>query len=153
MMRFIGSIRVAVLVTTALAVGLSGCSTPQSQDVGQAVELPSATVTAMPQVTTAAQQVSGGAWLSGASGDKAATGAFGTWRHAPVAIGGAWDNGDQEQVQLTSICPGGLWSKWNKPLDLAIGAIDKSLGESWAAAAKGSYDARWRQSLTRMKKC
>ena len=34
-------------------------------------------------------------------------------------------------------------------MDVAIGAIGP--GETWAAAAQGAYDARWRTSLTKLR--
>jgi len=92
-------------------------------------------------------------WLSGASSDEAADGRYGRWRGAAVAIGGTWDNGDTEQVAMNSICPGGSWAGWNKPLDVAVGAIEVGRGETWAAAAKGAYTARWTKNLQRVKQC
>jgi hypothetical protein len=93
-------------------------------------------------------------WWSGASGRDAANGRYAAWRGEPVRIGGAWANGDAEQVQMFEICnPRGDWVRWTGPLDLAIGAIDVTRGETWAAAARGVYDARWRQHLERTKAC
>lgn len=91
-------------------------------------------------------------WYSGGSGTSAANGSFGRWRGEPITFGGTWDNGNADMVALTSICTGD-WKNWNAPLDIAIGAIDDTKGESWAKAARGAYDARWRQSLQRMKSC
>jgi hypothetical protein len=91
-------------------------------------------------------------WYSGGSSDLAANGKFGKWRGEPLTFAGTWDNGNEEMVALKSIC-GGDFSHWNKPLDIAIGAIDDRKGESWARAAQGAYDARWRRSLQRMKSC
>jgi hypothetical protein len=55
---------------------------------------------------------------------------------------------------MFEICdPTAAWVRWNAPLDLAVGAIDETKGESWAAAARGSYDARWRAHLQRTKQC
>ncbi|WP_170159834.1 glycosyl hydrolase [Frondihabitans australicus] len=45
---------------------------------------------------------------------------------------------------------GGDLANWNKPVDVAVGAIDA--GETWQAAASGAYDARWTTSLTLLKK-
>jgi hypothetical protein len=92
-------------------------------------------------------------WLSGASSDESADGRYGAWRGEPIQIGGTWDNGNAEQVAMRTICPRGPWAAWNKPLDIAIGAIDVHRGESWAAAAKGAYTARWTKNLTKIKQC
>jgi hypothetical protein len=92
-------------------------------------------------------------WLSGASSDESADGRYGRWRGSAIAVGGTWDNGNAEQVAMRTICPGGPWAAWNKPLDVAIGAIEVNRGESWAAAAKGAYVGRWTKNLTKMKQC
>jgi hypothetical protein len=136
----------------AIAVGAAGCSNPPPRYAAKA-DLAAMTPTPAAAARVAASKPVRVSWLSGASGARAADGRFGRWRRAPVTVGGTWDNGNQEQVQLTSICPGGTWARWKKPLDIAIGAIDQTKGETWAAAAKGSYDARWKRSLLRMKTC
>ncbi len=92
-------------------------------------------------------------WLSGASSDEAADGRYSAWRRAAIQIGGTWDNGNAEQVEMRTICPGGPWATWDAPLDVAVGAIDVDAGESWHAAAAGAYLARWRAHLTRMRQC
>jgi hypothetical protein len=50
------------------------------------------------------------------------------------------------------ICDG-PWKAWNAPLDLAVGAIYRNRGETWAAAARGAYTARWTTALKRIKTC
>lgn len=108
---------------------------------------------------TAAVTVGGGGngtWLSGAGDDttsyNVANGSFETWRGEYVGVGGTWFDNNQGQVEQWSIVSGGVWYNWNRPLDMAIGAIDDRIGESWAAAANGAYDARWRQSAQNLKK-
>ena len=91
-------------------------------------------------------------WYSGASSEYAANGKFGAWRGEPVTFAGTWDNGNEQMLALKSICTGDF-SHWNKPIDIAVGAIDDRKGESWAKAAQGAYDGRWRRSLQRMKSC
>lgn len=90
-------------------------------------------------------------WLSGAASPYAADGSFGTWRGEPITIGGTWVNGNAEMVGLDTLRPGKEWGAWTGAIDVAIGAIDKRVGESWAAAATGAYDARWRQSAQAFK--
>src|SRR5450631_3385686 len=61
---------------------------------------------------------------SGATASPAASPrSSGAWRRTPIEVGGTWDNGDDEQVAMYSICPSGPWASWDKPLDVAIGAI------------------------------
>lgn len=89
--------------------------------------------------------------MSGASGTGAANGILGQWRGTPIEIGGTWMDSREAQTALWAIAPGGQWANWRKDLDIAVGAIYRSKGETWKAAAAGKYDARWRRSLTRMK--
>ncbi|WP_346623830.1 glycosyl hydrolase [Blastococcus montanus] len=88
-------------------------------------------------------------WLSGASGHGVAPGEFGVWRGSPVEIAGTWADSNEGQRHLWSLQPGAEFGNWDGDLDIAIGAIDR--GETWSAAAAGSYDSRWRESLTRLR--
>jgi hypothetical protein len=90
-------------------------------------------------------------WLSGAGGKDVADGAFARWRGEPLTVAGTWDDDNARMVAMRSFCED--WKGWNKPIDVAIGALDRRKGESWAAAAKGAYDARWRKTLQKMKSC
>jgi hypothetical protein len=92
----------------------------------------------------------GRTWLSGASSKDAADGSFGSYRGEPVTIGGTWDDSFEAQTAMWSTSVGD-WKSWNGPLDDAVGAIWKSRGESWAQAANGAYDARWRTALITLK--
>jgi hypothetical protein len=89
-------------------------------------------------------------WLSGASGTGAASGAFGTWRGRPLEIAGHWSDNNQDMVHHWGLTAGFEWANYVGPMDVAIGAIGP--GESWAQAANGAYDDRWRQSLTNLRK-
>ncbi|MDQ1289503.1 MAG: hypothetical protein QG622_3069 [Actinomycetota bacterium] len=91
-------------------------------------------------------------WWSGAAGDGMANGSWEKWRGSQADIAGVWDDTAASQVEVWSIC-GGQYKSWDKALDLAMGGIFRSKGESWSKAASGSYDKRWTQVLTRMKKC
>jgi len=91
-------------------------------------------------------------WLSGASGDDMAGGGFDRWRATPAGIAGTWDDSAAAQLELWSIC-GGQYAHWDKALDLAIGGIYLSKGDSWSAAASGAYNERWRSVLTKTKSC
>ncbi len=94
-------------------------------------------------------------WLSGAGGPQGigANGTWARWRGEPVTIGGTWDNGNAEMVEMHSICPGGAWARWTAALDIAVGAIDVRAGETWAKAAQGAYDTRWRTHLRKVASC
>lgn len=89
-------------------------------------------------------------WLSGASGetiDNAST-SFETWRGTPVRIGGTWaDASADDQQNLWKFDSGQSYETWPWSFDLAVGAIYKPAGETWAAAATGAYDARWTTCL------
>jgi len=115
---------------------------------------PSASVT--PEASTTSRKPAGKTgWFSGASGDHMADGSFDRWRGTSAGIAGTWDDATPEgQLELYSIC-GGQYSsgRWNRKLDMAIGAIFKKQGESWDAAANGAYNDRWRKALSRAKEC
>ena len=85
--------------------------------------------------------------LSGVSGDGAVDGSFGTWRGTPVTIGGTWDDTVAASETMHTSAPGAEWGAWQGALDVAVGALDESAGESWAQAAVGAYDARWQATL------
>ena len=161
-----GLLAAAVAVVSVVVVTVTGLTVLNLRDDGRAA---SASASSSPSGTApgtaasptpAASGAAAGAdsapatgWLSGASSDESADGRYGVWRGSPIAMGGTWDNGDAEQVAMHSICPDGSWATWNKPLDVAIGAIDVKRGETWAAAAKGAYSARWAKNLKRIKQC
>jgi hypothetical protein len=88
-----------------------------------------------------------GHWLSGAGGDHIADGTFGTWRGAPVDIAGTWsDDSAENQAEVWSIRSGFEYGKWTRPIDIAVGGIFGD--ETWAKAASGDLDGRFRASLT-----
>jgi hypothetical protein len=76
-------------------------------------------------------------------------GTFGAWRGSEVEIAGSWSDSNEAMTQMWQLQPGAEYSSWQRPMDIAIGAIGP--GETWSAAAQGAYDARWRQSLTTMR--
>ncbi len=91
-------------------------------------------------------------WFSGAGLDQSNNGPtqFGTWRGEATGALGAWDDVREAQENIWSLDVGAL-KNWNGPMDIAVGAIYRESSETWAAAATGAYDARWRKSLTRIK--
>ena len=91
-------------------------------------------------------------WLSGASGDGAASGAFVRWRGTPIGIGGTWNDSVDAEVNEWTIQPGAEWGTWSGPLDIAVGAIYRANGETWSKAAAGAYDGRWITALKNIKK-
>lgn len=95
-----------------------------------------------------------GTWLSGAAANTGSpAGANGTWESwvggsYKAEIGHTWDDSSPAvQEAQWSTSPGGPWGSWRGAMSVAVGAIFKPLGESWAAAATGSYDARWTTML------
>ncbi|MPQ97960.1 hypothetical protein GB931_08490 [Modestobacter sp. I12A-02628] len=88
-------------------------------------------------------------WLSGVSGPGSITGEIGQWRGRPVEVSSTWVDNNDAMVRLTQLQPGGELDGYDAPLDVAVGAIGD--GETWAGAAAGDYDDRWRESLTNLK--
>ncbi|MBF5083061.1 hypothetical protein [Quadrisphaera sp. INWT6] len=132
------------VTTTATA---SATPDPTKRPTAAATSDPAATEPGEP--STAVAPVSDGlTWLSGASGDGAADGALGQWRGDPVDIVGTWADQGDNQTQLYSIAPGGEVADFDGAIDIAPGGLLD--GDTWAAAADGAYDDRWRESLTRM---
>lgn len=80
-----------------------------------------------------------GSWLSGASGDLAGNGSFGTWRNRAVQIGGTWVN-DPALYPFTAGGPGAEWATFNESMDVAVGPPTWS---GWAAEATGIHDSFW----------
>src|SRR5450759_1138105 len=101
-----------------------------------------------PTVNTVITGGSSGSWLSGASCVGASDGSFGTWRGTPVAIAGTWANQGLNATQLYQLDSGSEFGSWQLPLEIAISPFDS--GGSWSAAASGSYDSNWNQSLTKL---
>lgn len=146
------------VVVAVLLGGCAGPASPSDSDSRSAAASTSpsrsftvSTSTAPETSGPASANPSPGPQLSGASGTGAANGVLGAWRGTAIEIGGTWVDTYEAQTALWAIAPGGQWAKWRKDLDIAVGAIYRSRGESWKAAAAGRYDARWRTSLTRMK--
>jgi hypothetical protein len=97
---------------------------------------------------TVAPESTAPTWLSGASGVDIPTGDFGRWRGTDVAITGTWSDQNGGQLELWPLVSGGLLADWDGNLEIAVGALEN--GETWAAAAQGAYDDRWRESVRRM---
>ncbi len=125
---------------TQADAGRTGTATSQAASVAGA--RPSS-------ATSTADVVAAGTWLSGAAGDGVTDGSFAAWRGTPLGIAGTWADNNEAMVELWQIDSGGEFGDWDQALDIAIGAIGE--GESWAAAADGAYDERWRASLTNMR--
>lgn len=102
---------------------------------------------------------SSGTILLGAAGPNAANGSFAAQLASrKIDIGATWNDSKDAQLAQWTIQPmvpqtgkPAEWGAWNGHLDLAVGGIFKTQGDSWAAAAQGNYDARWRQALNAVK--
>lgn len=90
-------------------------------------------------------------WKSGASGDGVADGSFGRWRGQRVDIAGTWNDSFDAQTEQWTVQDGMEYGDWNRDLDVAVGGIYKDRGESWADAADGAYDDRWREALRELR--
>ncbi len=90
-------------------------------------------------------------WISGAAGTGVADGEFEEWRGSPVRIASTWADAEPElQLELFQLREGAEYGDWQEDLDIAIGAIGED--ESWAEAAAGEYDRRWRASLRELER-
>lgn len=93
-------------------------------------------------------------WLSGGSGETVDSNnpAFSDWRGSPVSIAATWsDASAADQQNLWKFDSGQLYETWHGSLDLTVGAIYPNVGESWAQAAVGAYEARWTTCLQNAK--
>lgn len=66
-----------------------------------------------------------------------------------IAMAGTW-NDTTAEVQTEQYTLGNGFGDWNKDIDDAIGGIFK--GETWAQAANGDFDDRWRETVRAIKK-
>ncbi len=90
-------------------------------------------------------------WISGAAGTGVADGEFAEWRGSPVRIASTWADAEPElQTELYQLREGAEYGDWQQDLDIAIGAIGED--ETWAEAAAGEYDSRWRASLRELER-
>lgn len=78
-------------------------------------------------------------WLSGASGNYAGNGTFGTWRGRSVEIGGTWVN-DPALYPFTAGGPGAEYATYNGPMDIGMVSPD---WVSWAYEASGGHNTFW----------
>ena len=129
----------------------SGVVAPQPRPVQPTLPTPTQTSSPAPSqpAPVATTPVTSGDWASGASGVGVASGAYGTWRGAQVEVSSTWADNPTAAANFWQLEKGAEFGSWNKDLDIAVGAIGS--GETWANAARGAYDARWRASLTTLK--
>ena len=82
-------------------------------------------------------------WHSGASGESASSGMFGTWRGKPIQVAATWgDTSADDQTRVTSL---DAYNGFDGDMDVAIGAL--APGDTWAQAAQGAYVERWRAAV------
>ncbi|WP_432522987.1 hypothetical protein [Kineococcus sp. SYSU DK006] len=127
--------------------GQAGSEDSEDGQDSEAAASPSSSTSTAAGVTRAA--IKAGDWLSGASGD---TGAIGQLRGTPTEIATTWANGGDNGINVPQLQPGGEYAedKWNKSLIISVSPFEE--GGSWAAAAAGEYDEKWKQQLTNIKK-
>ncbi|MBC3761628.1 glycosyl hydrolase [Quadrisphaera oryzae] len=114
-----------------------------------AAEAPGQTPATAPSPTETA--VAPAPWMSGAAGEGVADGSYAAARGKDLDVSATWFDNNEAMLALYTLQPGAEYSSWTKPLDVAVGAIDSAEGESWARAARGAYDGRWRKSLTALR--
>ncbi len=92
-------------------------------------------------------------WLSGAATEDVVTiDQMGEWRGRSMEIAGTWSDNNEAMVELWQLHDEEQFGSWDRPLDIAIGAIDDDQeGESWEEATEGAYDDRWRESLANLR--
>lgn len=141
----------AILVQPAGNVGSQPRPTNPDPEVPVTPPVPTPPVSTPPvsEPPVATTPSASGPWKSGASGVGVANGSYGTWRGSELAVSSTWSDNNTAAANFWQLDKGAEFGSWNKDLDIAVGGIDR--GESWAAASKGSYDARWRASLTTLK--
>ncbi len=115
-------------------------------DVALLVRRSASTSSKPPRPTSSASSASA-AWWSGASGAGVGDGSFAAWRGRPLDIAGTWNDNIESQEHQWSLREGFEYGDWSAHIDDAVGAIYRDRGETWAAAGRGAYDARWRAML------
>lgn len=86
-------------------------------------------------------------WLSGAAGEEAHDGTFGTWRGKPVGIIGVWcDTTAQAQTDMTAV---DRYAGYLGDMDVAVGGLVK--GETWQQAAAGAFVDRWTTAVRNLR--
>lgn len=93
-------------------------------------------------------------WLSGASGDGVANGAFGAWRGKAVPLAVTWstladtDQNCRDAMRSSwQFDSGAEFDQWSGSIDWSMGAICPGTSKDWGPAASGAYDGLWTESL------
>jgi hypothetical protein len=82
-------------------------------------------------------------WRSGASGEEAADGSFGTWRGKPVEAVSVWCDGPASlQTNMDAV---DRYRDYRGDMDVAVGGLVR--GETWKQAAAGRFAARWTKAM------
>ncbi len=107
---------------------------------------PSATASAATHAPSAeVGTASLGGWYAGATGEGVTDGDFASWLGQPVSVVGTW-NDTTAEIQRTQPSLTGEFASWSGAIDIAVAGTVLGSGESYAEAAKGSYDERWAQA-------
>ncbi|GAA0302298.1 malectin domain-containing carbohydrate-binding protein [Kineococcus aurantiacus] len=133
---------------TTSGTGSTPVVTPSPRPT-QPTPTPTTPAPTTPAPTTPSTPVTSGDWHSGASGVGVASGTFASWRGSAVEVSATWADNNTAAANFWQLDRGAEFGSWDKDLDIAVGGIGS--GETWANAARGSYDARWRASLTTLK--
>lgn len=136
--------RLLQLLCLLLVGALVGCSTPgPAAPAAPAASAGSSGASAVPSTGT-----DEATWLSGSAGPGVVDGSFAEWRGSEVPVTATWADTNDAMVNLYELQPGAQFDGWEGHLDISVGAIGPD--ETWAEAAAGAYDDRWRQSLSNL---
>jgi hypothetical protein len=144
----LGLVLLVVPAARNLLLGGDGDSDDHSRSTLPVTVTPSDTSSPSPTARTPAVPLTGstvGGWYAGASGTGVTNGKFGKWLGQPVTIAATWaDQDDYAQRKLPTLTK--EFKNWKGALDLAVGGTVLKSEENYAAAAKGAYDARWKEA-------
>ena len=150
------TVTVTVTVTASPTCLFLTSTVPNLLQPGSAITsgpCPTSTTTAAPTTSSSTTGPSSSTsygptsgWHSGASGDSAASGAFGTFRGKPIQVTAVWgDTTAEEQSQVNAL---DAYDTFDGDVDVAIGGLVK--GDTWAQAAQGAYVERWRTAIRKI---
>lgn len=134
---------------TNIQSNAGACTTPTPTPTPTTTSPTPTPTTTSPSPSTT-PPVSGVSWLSGASSGYATDGSYAAWRGEPVKVVGTWSDSQDGALTAGSLDNSDMDGlNASQSLDIAIGAIWN--GQTWSAAAGGSYDGQWTTILNAVK--
>jgi hypothetical protein len=86
-----------------------------------------------------------GGWYAGATGQGVLDGDFAAWLGQPIGVVGTW-NDTTAEVQSGQPSLTGELAGWKGAIDIAVAGTVLGSGETYARAARGDFDQRWKQA-------